>query len=715
MDHAKTQSPVPPVVARRPVVRTHHGDALEDPYAWLREADDPEVVALLEAENAYADAVTQDSAPLTEAIFEEIRRRTKETDLSVPVRYRGWWYYTRTREGQQYGIVCRVPVDGETRPDLEADTPPPGEQVLVDGNVEAAGGDYFALGAVEVDLSGTRIAFAVDRAGDERFDVTVRDVTSGEVIDDTVRGIGYGLVWSNDDRYLFYTRVDDAWRQFEVWRHEVGSPAEQDVRIFHEADEMFTVGIDASRDGRWMVLGTGSRTSTEMHLLDLDDPCGALHCVRPRTPDLEYDVEPAGDHLLVVHNAERVDFAVSSVPVAAVLGSTPDEPAAWQEWWTPQEGERVVGVDAFAGFVAVSLRTGGLPGVTIVRHGVDGRPVAEGELVPVPGASELSVVHTGDNPEWEASALQIVTESFLQPRAVLDLDPMTGATTLLKQREVLGHYDPAEFVEHRVWVVADDGVQVPMSVIRRADLPTDGSAPGVLSGYGAYEVPNDPYFSVVRLSMLERGVVVAIGHVRGGGEMGRSWYLGGRFEHKVNSFSDMVACARRLGSDGYVDPARLGITGGSAGGLLVGATLNLAPELFAAAHAAVPFVDALTTILDPSLPLTVGEWEEWGNPLEDPEIYRVMKAYSPYENVRRADYPAILATTSLNDTRVQVGEPLKWVTRLRETVTSDQVQRPIVLKTEMVAGHGGRSGRYDAWRQFAFEEAFMLWHLGVRE
>ncbi|WP_052466368.1 S9 family peptidase [Mobilicoccus massiliensis] len=721
MDRTKSSSvpaPLAPHPEARPLSRTHHGDTVVDPYAWLRQADDPEVVSLLEEENVYADAVTGHLAPLVDEIFTEIRTRTKETDLSVPVEFHGWWYYSRTEQGKQYGRLCRVPATSGTRPIVDAETAPADEQVLVDGDVEAAGGEYFALGASEVSRSGTRLAFSVDRSGDERFDVVVREIDGGEVVDESLRGVGYGLVWSADDRYLFYTRVDDAWRPHEVWRHEVGRPADEDVRIYLEEDETFWMGIDESRDERWLVVSTGSRSSSEVHLLDLTDPEGELRCVRPRTPGLEYDVEPAGDELLVVHNAERVDFSVSSVPVSAFLEA--GQAARWRPWWTPSGDERVLAVDAFERFVAVSLRSGGLPTVRVVHRGGDGggpdeSTVDDGRVVEIPAFAALGTTSVGENPEWRTSRLQILQESFLTPRRVCEFDPQGGTVEVLKQREVLGGYDPHAYVEERVWVTADDGTRVPMSLVRRAGVPLDGTAPGLLRGYGAYEISSDPAFSVTTLSALDRGVVMAVAHVRGGGEMGRSWWLRGRLADKVNSFTDLVSCARYLRDERIVARDRLALEGGSAGGLLVGAAVNLAPELFRAVHAAVPFVDALTTILDPSLPLTVVEWEEWGNPLADPKIYAVMKAYSPYENVRAAQYPAILATSSLNDTRVQVGEPLKWVTRLRQTVTSDQGERPVVMRTEMVAGHGGRSGRYDAWRQAAFELAFLLDQIGAAE
>lgn len=697
--------PTPPAASHVTAPRRHHGDEVDDPFSWLAERENSHVVAHLEAENAYADAVTADLAGLREQIFEEIRSRTKESDLSVPVAYRGWWYYTRTIEGSQYPLHCRVPAGEAGRPDVEAG-PPPGEQVVVDGNLEAGEGAYFALGASEVDPAGERVAFAVDVEGDERFALTVRDIATGVVVDDAVGDIGYGVVWSGDGRHLFYTRVDEAWRPHEVWRHEVGTPAENDVLVHREPDERFWMGIGSSRDDRWLVIGVSSKSTSEGLLLDLDDPLAEPRLVAPRREGVEYHVEPAGDRLLVVHNANRPDFEVSWAPLDAT------DPAQWMPWLTPAAGERIVDVDAFADHVAVSLRTDGLTAVCLVTRD----PSSEsgvGAVRDLPVDEELYSIALDANPEWDCDTVRFVYESFVTPRTVAEYDLTTGRTEVLKRRAVLG-VDLTDYVQRREWVTARDGTQVPCSIVHRRGLEPDGTGAATVYGYGAYELSMDPAFSVARLSYLDRGVVLVVAHVRGGGEMGRSWYEGGRLEHKANTFTDLVDCAAHVVRSGWAHPQRLGVEGGSAGGLLVGAAINLAPELFRVALAAVPFVDALTTMLDPSLPLTVTEWEEWGDPLHDAEVYARMKAYSPYENVRATEYPAVLATTSLNDTRVSYAEPAKWVARLRETVTQDQTQRPILLRTEMVAGHGGRSGRYDSWHEFAWEAAFVLDQLDAK-
>ena len=697
----------PPVAKHVEHVREHHGDRVVDPFEWLRDKDDPDVIAHLEAENVYAEAMTSHLEPLRARIFDEIKSRTQETDLSVPAAYRGWWYYSRTFEGKQYAAQCRVRlVAGRGRPELDPGVTPEGEQVLLDGNVEAEGHEFFSMGAFEVSPDGRRIAYAVDVEGDERFALRVKDIETGAVIDEAVMGIGYGAVWSLDGQFLFYTRVDESWRPHQVWRHEVGTPADSDVLVFEEPDERFWMGVGASRDDAWVIIQVGSKLTSEVLLLDAAAPLGQPTVVAPRREGVEYDVEPAGDRLLILHNANRADFELAQAPLDARS----------HEQWSPfaeaVAGERLIAVEAFASHVVVSLRRSGLTALRVIPRDPS-LPSGFGPAIDLAFNEPLYSVGTANNPEYETSALQVAFESLVTPRTISDYDLLSGELTVLKAQAVLGGYDPADYEQHREWATAPDGTRVPISVVRRRDVVSDGTAPGMIYGYGAYEICVDPYFSVARLSLLDRGFVYAIAHVRGGGEMGRQWYEVGKMEHKVNTFTDFVACAEHLVSCGWVAPDRLVAEGGSAGGLLIGAVVNLAPGRFKAVHAAVPFVDALTTTLDPSLPLTVSEWEEWGDPLHDADVYEYMKGYSPYENVAAIDYPAILATTSLNDTRVFFVEPAKWVARLRETVTNDPATRPILFKTEMAAGHGGNSGRYDAWRQYAWELAFLMDQVGV--
>jgi Protease II len=583
---------------------------------------------------------------------------------------------------------------------------PEGEQVLLDGNAEAEGHEFFSLGAFEVSPDGRRIVYAVDVEGDERFALRVKDIETGEVIDEAVTEVGYGAVWSMDGQHVFYTRLDESWRPHQVWRHEVGTPAQGDVLVFEEPDERFWMGIDSSRDDAWVIIQIGSKLTSEVLLLDASSPLGEPVVVAPRRDGVEYDVEPAGDRLLIVHNANNPDFELAQAPLDSRS----------HDQWLPLVGavasERVLSVEAFASHVVVSLRRDGLTALRVIPRDpsfASGFGPARDLVFDEP----LYTVGTGDNPEYDSAALQIVFESMVTPKTISDYDFVTGELTLLKTQPVLGGYDATDYTQRRLWATAADGTQVPISLVHRRDVTADGTAPGLIYGYGAYEICIDPYFSVARLSLLDRGFVYAIAHVRGGGEMGRRWYDTGKMEHKTNTFTDFVACADHLVNSGWVAPDRLVAEGGSAGGLLMGAVANLAPGRFRAIHAAVPFVDALTTILDPSLPLTVPEWEEWGDPLHNADIYRYMKGYTPYENVAAVDYPAILATTSLNDTRVYFVEPAKWVARLRETVTNDLVERPILFRIEMVAGHGGKSGRYDAWKQYAWELAFLMDQVGV--
>ena len=688
-------------------VREHHGDRVIDPFEWLRDKDDPEVIAHLEAENAYAEAMTSHLEPLRARIFDEIKSRTQEADLSVPAAYRGWWYYSRTFEGMQYAAQCRVRmVEGRGRPQLEPGVTPEGEQVLLDGNVEAEGHEFFSLGAFEVSPEGSRIAYAVDIEGGERFALRVKDIETGEVIDDAVTEIGYGAVWSLDGQHLFYTRLDESWRPHQVWRHEVGTPTQRDTLVFEEPDERFWMGIGSSRDDAWVIIQVGSKLTSEVLLLDASAPLSEPTVVAPRRDGVEYDVEPAGDRLLIVHNANHPDFELAQAPLDS------RSHVQWSPLFEAVPSERVLGVEAFASHAVVSLRREGLTALRVIPRNLS-LESGFGPAHDLAFDEPLYSVGTGNNPEYDSSAVQIEFESMVTPKTILDYDLVTGEYAVLKTQPVLGGYKATDYTQRRVWATASDGTEVPISLVHRRDVTADGTAPGLIYGYGAYEICIDPYFSVARLSLLDRGFVYAIAHVRGGGEMGRQWYDSGKMEHKMNTFTDFVACAEHLVSSGWIAPDRLVAEGGSAGGLLIGAVANLAPGRFRAIHAAVPFVDALTTILDPSLPLTVPEWEEWGDPLHNADIYRCMKGYTPYENIAAVDYPAILATTSLNDIRVYFVEPAKWVARLRETVTNDLAQRPILFKIEMVAGHGGKSGRYDAWKQYAWELAFLMDQVGV--
>ncbi|MGW0043727.1 S9 family peptidase [Rhodococcus sp. NPDC003348] len=703
-------SPVaaPPVAKKVPQPRTHHGDTFVDNYEWLRDKSDPEVVAYLEAENAHTEAQTEHLAPLRESIFGEIKSRTQETDLSVPSRMGQWWYYARSFEGKQYGVHCRCPIAGPddwTPPVLSADTDIEGEQVLLDGNELAEGHDFFALGAMSVTLDGTLLAYSVDTAGDERYLLRFKNLDTGELLADEIPGTAPGATWSMDNRHVFYLTVDDAWRPDTVWRHELGTPQSADVRVFHEPDERYWVGFGSTRSEKYLTVWLGSKITSEIWYLESANPEGEFTVVLPREEGVEYAVEHAvvggQDRFLILHNGivdgvKAENFTLVDAPVA--------DPTEQRTLIAHRADVRLEDVDAFAGHLVVSYRREALTRLAVWPLTDSGY----GDLRELEFGEELYSVGAGSNPEWESPLLRMGYTSFITPSRVYDYEIATGTLLLRKEQPVLGGYDPADYEQHRDWATAEDGTRVPISLVRRRG--GDDPAPLLLYGYGSYEASTDPGFSVARLSLLDRGVVFAVAHVRGGGEMGRHWYDNGKMLSKKNTFTDFVACARHLVDTGRTTPQQMVADGGSAGGLLVGAVANLAPELFAGILANVPFVDPLTSILDPSLPLTVIEWDEWGNPLADKDVYDYMRSYSPYENVGAHDYPAILAITSINDTRVLYVEPAKWVAQLRATKTGDS---PLLLKTEMSAGHGGVSGRYEKWREVAFEYAWVLDTVGA--
>jgi oligopeptidase B len=701
----------PPEAARRSFVREHHGDVVVDSYEWLRDKTDPEVIGYLEAENAHTASLTEHLEPLVETLFTELKDRTQETDLSVPVFVRhggdgqeaasAYWYYTRTQEGAEYARFCRAPAtDRSAPPSLAGEID--GEDVYLDANVEAGGHDFFDLGALAVSPGGHLLAYSTDVTGAERYTLRIRDLRTGEDLPDTILEVSQGACWAGDT-HVFYTRCDEAWRPYVVLRHRLDTPATDDVEVLTEPDQRFWLGVDTSRDERWLVFGAESKLTSEHRLLATDDPEGTPRLVAPRRQGVEYSVEPAGDRLLVVHNDEAEDFALAQAPLDA------SSHTQWVPVLPPQPGVRLLGVDAYASHVVVTLRRDGLSGLHVLPRDTAGDLLAGADVA---FDEPLFTVGSPGAPEYDTPSIRVDYASMLTPASVYDYDLASGERTLLKRTAVLpsatqGPYDPSRYVQERSWATASDGARIPLSIVRRADVPLDGSAPALLYGYGSYEISIDPTFSVSRLSLLDRGVVFAIAHVRGGGELGRAWYDHGKVLTKWNTFSDFAACASHLVAQGYTRPERLAARGGSAGGLLMGVVANRWPELFQAIHAQVPFVDALTTILDPDLPLTVTEWEEWGDPLHDADVYAYMKSYSPYENVAAQDYPSILATTSLNDTRVFYVEPAKWVAALRATAGA-VTQRPVLLKTEMVAGHGGVSGRYAGWRELAFENAWVL-------
>jgi oligopeptidase B len=712
----------PPQATPRPHTLTAFGRNRDDPWYWLRERDEPEVRAYLEAENAYTDRVLAPLDGLRSTLFEEMKARILETDMSVAARRGPWWYYGRTEEGKNYGIHCRRPAAGGGDELPPAGEPGADEQILLDENVLAEGHEYFAVGTAVVSPDHRMLAYGTDTAGDERYELRFRSLDAGVPSDrapEMVPDTSYGLAWSGGSATVFYVRLDEAMRPYQLWRHELGTDPAEDVLVFQEDDRRFSLGTGRTRDGAFVLVALHSTNTSEWLAIPADDPTAAPRVVLPRQEGREYAVDhltPAGTDgpgwFVVITNEEAQDFRIVVAPDED-LGTT----RQWKEIVPHRPGVRVEDVDAFSNILVLSERADAETSVRVLPLEAGPDPWASDLLHAswlVPATESPSSIWLGTNPEPELTSLRFGRTSMVTPSSVVQIDLENRQETLLKQEPVLGDFDPGHYATRRVWAEAPDGTRVPISLVHRKDLALP--APCLLYGYGAYEHSIDPSFSPHRLSLLDRGMVYAVAHVRGGGEMGRAWYENGRMEKKANTFSDFIACAEHLVAEGIARPDALAGRGGSAGGLLIGAVANEAPERFTALVAQVPFVDVLTTMLDPDLPLTVGEWEEWGNPLADEAAYERMFSYSPYDNVTAHNpdgstrtYPSLLVTAGLKDPRVSYWEPAKWVAKIRVLSPSTTV----LLRTEMGAGHGGPSGRYDAWKEEALVYAFLLDALGM--
>jgi oligopeptidase B len=673
----------PPIAKRVPSIRVVHGNVVVDDYAWLRNRDDPDTARYLEAEHAYCGAVSAGLAPIQDAIVGEIERRTPEADLSVPVRSGGWWYYARTGPRLRHPVRARRPVTG---PRYDPTAP---EKVVLDGNAAAEDGPYLALGAFEVSPSGRLLAYSTDRAGTETFTLRVRDIGADRDLPDTIAGVTYGAAWSRDETALYYVTVDDTRRPCRVWRHRLGEPGVDEL-LYEEADPRFRASVQLARSQAFVLLHLESLGATEVWTLPADDPRARFRLVASRREGVEYRVDHQGSRFLIVSNLRHEDFALFQAPVA--------DPGhkRWEPIWAPGTGIRVLGVEAFASHLVLWFRK---DAHTCLRV-MSGDRTAHDITLPDP----LCSVGPRGNPEFETGTYRLSFSSPVIPDSVYDYDVRRRSLTLLR-RQPVPSYDAAGYESRREWAWAPDGTPVPISLVARKGAPRDGSAPCLLEGYGSYEACVEPRFSVARLSLLDRGFVCAIAHVRGGGELGRRWHEEGARLRKQTTFTDFVACARHLIDRRWTSPRRLAARGRSAGGLLVGAVANLAPELFGAIVAEVPFVDPLTTMLDPTLPLTSMEWREWGDPRRDPAAYAAMRAYSPYENVADHPYPPMLVTAALGDMRVSPAEPARWVARLR-AVTG--MRDSLRLRIEAAPGHLGPSAHRDAWREEAFVLAFLV-------
>ena len=676
--------PTPPLAPVRPHVHTLHGESRPDPYAWLRDKSDPAVTAYLEAENRYAEEVLGPVAGFRDRLYDEMLGRIKQTDLSVPHRDGAYWYYSRTEEGKQYPIYARK------RGALTA-----AEEVLLDLNVMAVGHPYMAVGVMRVSDDDRLLLYSTDVTGFRDYTLRVKDLTTGADLDLAIPHVD-SATWAADSRTILYTIEDEAKRPWRVHRHRLGDG--DHPLVLEETDERFRIGVGRGRNRRTLYLASRSHTTSEWRWLGAAQPDATPALILPRVQDVEYDVDDRDGEFWIRINDTGRNFRLVTAPIAA-----PADRTSWREV-TPHRADTMLeGVDLFAGFWVALERRAGLVRIRVTL--IDG---GEHE-VEFPESSWDA--WPGHNAEWEASAYRFGYTSLITPSSVFDYDPRSRTSVLLKQQEVLGGYDPSRYVTERTEARAEDGTLVPVSIVKRREVPRNGTAPCFLEGYGAYGIPFPIAFSSTRLSLLDRGVVVAIAHVRGGGDLGKPWHDAGRMRSKPNTFTDFVACADHLVQERWVAGDRIAISGGSAGGLLMGAAINLRPERWRAAVLAVPFLDVLTTMLDTELPLTVGEFEEWGDP-RDPGDYACMRTYSPYDNLRRGAYPAMLVVTSFNDSQVMYWEPAKYVARLRTLKTDD---RPLLLVTNMGAGHGGASGRYDRLREIARDFTFVLTQLEATE
>lgn len=674
------QRPTPPIAKRIPKTETLHGETRTDEYAYFRDRKHPETIPYLEAENAYTDAMMAHTAALQQQLYTEMLGRIKEDDAGVPVKRGDWYYYSRTEKGKPYPIYARK------RGSLEA-----AEEIYFDQNKEAEGSSFYQLGGMEVSPDHRSLAVLVDTNGYEDFILQVKDLQTGKWLSDRIEKLGFGLAWASDNRTVFYMTSDSAKRGDQVWRHRIGEPRDRDVSVYRDNDVLFNVGVSRSRNGAWILISSGSFTSSEAHLIPADRPTERPRLVAARRPGVEYEVEPGEGWHYILTNDGAQNFKVMRAPL------DDPTPSRWTEWMPHRKEVFVEGVLPFKGHVVVQERRAGLRVLQVTD-------LASGAAHDVPFPEPAYGVFLGGNAEFESSTLRFTYSSLVTPNSVFDYSMSARTRELRKQDEVLGGYDPSQYTVERLTATARDGTPVPISLFYKKPFVRDGKRTAFLYAYGSYGSTTEPTFNSSRLSLVDRGFVYAIAHVRGGQEMGRGWYDDGKMLKKMNTFTDFIDVADHLVKERYTAPDRLAANGGSAGGLLMGVIANMRPDLFRAIVADVPFVDVINTMLDASIPLTAQEWEQWGNPAKADE-YAYMRRYSPYDNVEAKAYPRMLVTSGLNDSRVAYWEPTKWVARLR-TMKTDA--NPLLLKMNMGAGHGGSSGRYERLKETAFRFAFVI-------
>ncbi|KFG91353.1 Oligopeptidase B [Sphingobium herbicidovorans NBRC 16415] len=685
-----TANNTPPSAARRPHSFTRHGITVDDPWAWLRdpgypEVKDKDVLAYLEAENAFFESAMQPHKALTDGLFAEMKGRIKEDDSSVPQKDGDYVYWRAFETGAQYRKWYRRPVAGGD------------DQLILDEPSLAEGHDYFRLGALSVSPDGRYLAYAIDNDGSERFEARIKDLFTGEILPEVIPDTLSSLVWTSDSKGLLYGVANDQWRTDNARLHWLGQPVDSDVELFHEDDDGFRVSVGLTSSEKWIVIATGDHVTTESWLLPADNPLAEPLLISARKPGREYDVDEHEGTLYIRTNDIHPNFRLVKASLAA--------PAQWEEVIAPDAHFYLTDFTLFKGFYVTEGRQDGLDQIELRDYATH-----SAKRLSFPEASYSASLD--DNPEYDVTKLRIGYESMVTPDTIYDYDLATGEMEVLKVQEIPSGYDATRYATERLMVPARDGTPIPVSIVYPKDLPRDGSAPLHLYGYGAYGIAMEPGFSTGRLSLLDRGFAFALAHIRGGDDLGQQWYLDGKLDKRSNTFNDFVDVAKGLIERGYTSKGRISISGGSAGGELMGAVINSDPDLWGAVVAHVPFVDVLNTMLDETLPLTPGEWPEWGNPIEDKAAFETILSYDPYCNVKAQSYPPLLVTAGLNDPRVTYWEPAKWVAKLRSAKTDDNI---LLLKTNMGAGHGGKSGRFESLQETAEEFAFILWQMGVAE
>ena len=685
-----TDQSLPPVAARRPHSISHHGHSIADDYAWLRdpgypEVKDRDVLDYLEAETAFFESAMAPHKARIDALFAEMKGRIKEDDQSVPQKDGDYIYWRAFEIGAQYRKWYRKPVAGGE------------DQLILDEPALAQGHDYFRLGAMSVSPDGRYLAYAIDTNGSERFEARIKDLISGEILPDVIPDTLSSLVWTSDSKGLLYGLANENWRTDNARLHWLGQPQESDVELFHEDDEGFRVSVGLTSSEKWIVISTGDHVTSEAWLVPADNPTATPLLVAARQDGREYEVDEHDGTLYIRTNDTHPNFRLVTASLEA--------PGDWAEVIAPDAHFYLTDFTLFKGFYVTEGRQDGLDQIELRDYATHAA-----RRIAFPEASYSASLD--ENPEYDVTKLRIGYESMVTPDTIYDYHLDTGELEVLKHQIIPSGYDADRYATERLMIAARDGTQIPVSIVYPKNLPRDGSAPLHLYGYGAYGLAMEPGFSTSRLSLLDRGIAFALAHIRGGDDLGQQWYLDGKLDKRTNTFTDFVDVAKGLIDLGYTSAGRIGISGGSAGGELMGAVINSDPELWGAVVAHVPFVDVLNTMLDETLPLTPGEWPEWGNPIEDKAAFETILSYCPYNNVKAQAYPPMMVTAGLNDPRVTYWEPAKWVARLRATRTDDAL---LILKTNMGAGHGGKSGRFESLHETAEEFAFLLWQLGVED